>query len=45
MPGAAVAAVNIDDGYLNSALRLTGLEMAIVTNGRVWLLHAECAAR
>ena len=30
MPGAAVAAVNVDDGYLNTALRLTGLEMAVV---------------
>jgi signal transduction histidine kinase len=35
MPGAAVVAVNIDDGFLNTALRLTGLEMAIVTNGRM----------
>jgi signal transduction histidine kinase len=35
MPGAAVVAVNVDDGFLNTALRLTGLEMAIVTNGRM----------
>src|SRR4030081_825164 len=33
MPGAVVVATNIDDGFLNTALRLTGLEMAIVTNG------------
>jgi signal transduction histidine kinase len=35
MPGAAVVAVNVDDGFLNTAQRLTGLEMAIVTNGRM----------
>jgi signal transduction histidine kinase len=35
MPGAAVVAVNVDDSFLNTALRLTGLEMAIVTNGRM----------
>ncbi len=35
MPGAAVVAVNVDDGFLNTALRLTGLDMAIVTNGRM----------
>jgi len=35
MPGAVVVAVNVDDGFLNTALRLTGLDMAIVTNGRM----------
>jgi signal transduction histidine kinase len=35
MPGAAVVATNIDDGFLATAQRLTGLEMAIVTNGRM----------
>jgi signal transduction histidine kinase len=35
VPGAAVVAVNIDDGFLNTGLRLTGVEMALVTNGRV----------
>ncbi len=34
-PGAVVVATNVDDGFLNTALRLTGLEMAIVTNGRM----------
>ncbi len=34
-PGAVVVATNIDDGFLNTSLRLTGLEMAIVTNGRM----------
>jgi signal transduction histidine kinase len=35
MPGAAVVATNIDDGFLNTGLRLTGLETGVVTNGRV----------
>jgi signal transduction histidine kinase len=35
MPGAAVVATNIDDGFLNTALRLTGLEAGVVTSGRV----------
>src|SRR5205823_4471448 len=35
MPGAAVVATNIDDGFLNTALRLTGLEAGVVTGGRV----------
>jgi signal transduction histidine kinase len=30
-PGAAVVAVNVDDGFLNAGSKLTGLEMAIVT--------------
>jgi signal transduction histidine kinase len=35
MPGAAVVATNIDDSFLNAGLRLTGLEMGMVTNGRI----------
>jgi signal transduction histidine kinase len=35
MPGAAVVATNIDDGFLNTGMRLTGLETGVVTNGRV----------
>jgi signal transduction histidine kinase len=35
MPGAAVVATNIDDAFLNTALRLTGLETGVVTNGRI----------
>lgn len=35
MPGAAIVVVNVDDGFLNTALKLTGLEMGIVTNGRI----------
>jgi signal transduction histidine kinase len=35
MPGAAVVASNIDDGFLNTVLRLTGLDAGIVTNGRI----------
>ncbi|MDQ6673033.1 MAG: PAS domain-containing sensor histidine kinase [Chloroflexota bacterium] len=30
-PGAALVAVNIDDGFLNTGSKLTGLEMGIVT--------------
>ena len=35
MSGAVVVATNIDDGFLITAQRLTGLEMALVTNGRI----------
>jgi signal transduction histidine kinase len=35
MPGAVVVATNVDDGFLTTAQRLTGLEMAVITNGRV----------
>lgn len=35
MPGAVVVATNIDDGFLIMAQRLTGLEMALVTNGHI----------
>jgi signal transduction histidine kinase len=35
MPGAAVVASNIDDGFLNTVLRLTGLDVGIVTSGRM----------
>jgi signal transduction histidine kinase len=41
LPGAAVVAENVDDGFLNSAERLTGLEMAVVTNGRVGAASRE----
>ena len=30
-PGAVVVAVNVDDGFLNTGLKLTGLEMGVVT--------------
>jgi len=30
-PGAAVVAVNVDDGFLTAGLKLTGLEMGVVT--------------
>ena len=35
LPGAAVVAQNLDDGFLNGGLRLSGLEMALVQNGRL----------
>jgi signal transduction histidine kinase len=35
MPGAVVVGENIDDGFMNTAARLTGLEMGLVTNGRL----------
>jgi signal transduction histidine kinase len=35
MPGAVVVATTVDDGFLITAQRLTGLEMAVVTNGRI----------
>ena len=35
LPGAVVVAENVDDGFLNTGLRLTGLDMALVQNGRI----------
>ncbi len=32
-PGAVVVAENVDDGFLTIASRLTGLDMALITNG------------
>lgn len=34
LPGAVVVAENVDDGFLTTGLRLTGLDMALVQNGR-----------
>jgi signal transduction histidine kinase len=34
-PGAAIVAENVDDAFLINAQRLTGLEMGVLTNGRI----------
>lgn len=35
VPGAVVVAENVDDTFLNTAARLTGLDLALVQNGRI----------
>jgi signal transduction histidine kinase len=35
MPGAAVVVTNVDDAFLNTALRVSGLNVAVVNEGRV----------
>jgi signal transduction histidine kinase len=35
VPGAAIVAQNLDDGFLNTGLRLTGLDVALIQNGRL----------
>ena len=35
VPGAALVAHNLDDGFLTTSLRLTGLEVGLVQNGRL----------
>lgn len=35
LPGAAVVALNLDDTFFNVALRTSGLEMALIQNGRL----------
>ncbi len=35
VPGAAIIAQNLDDGFLTTSLRLTGLEMGLVQSGRL----------
>ncbi|MGI9148289.1 MAG: ATP-binding protein [Chloroflexota bacterium] len=44
-PGAAVVAVNVDDGFLNTASKLTGLEMGIVTTQPNQLARIVAASR
>ncbi|MCC7367152.1 MAG: HAMP domain-containing histidine kinase [Chloroflexi bacterium] len=35
VPGAVMVAQNLDDGFLNTSLRLTGLDVALIQNGRL----------
>src|SRR5262249_8898026 len=35
VPGVAVVAQSLDDGFLNTSLRLTGLDVALIQNGRL----------
>lgn len=35
VPGAVIVAQNLEDGFLNTSSRLTGLDMALIQNGRL----------
>src|SRR5688572_20526784 len=35
VPGAAIVAQNLEDGFLNTSQRLTGLDVALIQNGRL----------